>query len=765
MNGPIDFVMIWVDGNDPEWRREKSKYDGKVITASNSEVRFRDWDNLQYWFRGVEKFAPWVNKIHFVTWGHLPEWLDTTNPKLNIVKHTDFIPEEYLPTFSSHTIELNLHRIEGLAEQFVYFNDDMFFTAPVKPEDFFKDGKPCDIAALDCIFFGKDSAGSFNGADITVINSHFKKKRILKRDWRKWYNPKNGIRSVIKTMLLYPWPWFPGMLYQHACNSFLKSTFKEVWAKEFELLDKTCSHRFRKQGDLNQWVMKFWQLAEGNFEVRREKFAYCYHVKESNFAKLLEDIPSGRHSLLCINDTANTKNLEDKKAKLKEVFEACFTEISSFETKDYYTRVIYPTTPETVDEDTAYKNSQRQKLLEGIDYLTDVCAYVANSKSGKLSKSRQLFILQNVSSFAKVPLSPKELLSAEESDRFLSLLKKVISLIDVDVIDEIEASPYYKFFITQLKTGKKPELYLADQDLYMGYGELNTFNLSENGLCISGMSVDTDGLKITGYLRTYNGAEQDVQIDVAADAKIYTPDYFEPSDVHTFLGIKVQKKSGFSVFIPLNELQNGEIKFTVRIGDKQAQIKHIHFKKTVALNNKLSKSYYINNGWEITSDSACLQLQNVGTFGKLKSEVAFLAQILKCNKNGGKKAIIVRMGLPLLKLFVKKPIIIIEGEGERFTKLFARLTVQHTKADVWFVVPERYKDDGTLSTIGKIVNKETRKYKSLVLLSSQIFTERADQHSYNPFRKRYGFYKDIITKKDIVYLNDVNQEDSSEIFA
>ena len=81
MNGPIDFVMIWVDGNDPEWRKEKSKYDGKVVTASNSEVRYRDWDNLQYWFRGVEKFAPWVNKIHFVTWGHLPEWLDTTNPK------------------------------------------------------------------------------------------------------------------------------------------------------------------------------------------------------------------------------------------------------------------------------------------------------------------------------------------------------------------------------------------------------------------------------------------------------------------------------------------------------------------------------------------------------------------------------------------------------------------------------------------------------------------------------------------------------------
>jgi len=120
MNKPIDFVMIWVDGNDPEWQKEKAKYDGSVVTTANSEVRYRDWDNLQYWFRAVEKYAPWVNKIHFVTWGHIPKWLDTTNPKLNIVKHSDFIPEEYLPTFSSHTIELNLHRIEGLAEIFQF---------------------------------------------------------------------------------------------------------------------------------------------------------------------------------------------------------------------------------------------------------------------------------------------------------------------------------------------------------------------------------------------------------------------------------------------------------------------------------------------------------------------------------------------------------------------------------------------------------------------------------------------------------------------
>lgn len=145
-NNAIDFVITWVNGNDPEWRKEKSLYSGDAISNSFEldirEERYRDWDNLQYWFRGVEKFAPWVRKIHFVTWGHLPKWLNLDNPKLHIVNHKDYIPKTFLPTFNSHTIEWNFHRISGLSEHFVYFNDDMFLLQKVEPGEFFKGGKP-----------------------------------------------------------------------------------------------------------------------------------------------------------------------------------------------------------------------------------------------------------------------------------------------------------------------------------------------------------------------------------------------------------------------------------------------------------------------------------------------------------------------------------------------------------------------------------------------------------------------------------------------
>jgi len=74
-----------------------------------NEERYRDWETLRYFFRSVEQNAPWVHKVHLVTCGHLPSWLNKSAPKLNIVDHASFMDERYLPTFSSHAIELNTH--------------------------------------------------------------------------------------------------------------------------------------------------------------------------------------------------------------------------------------------------------------------------------------------------------------------------------------------------------------------------------------------------------------------------------------------------------------------------------------------------------------------------------------------------------------------------------------------------------------------------------------------------------------------------------
>ncbi len=325
----IDFVIAWVDGSDPLWLDERKKYDSN---PGNNEVRFRDWGLLRYWFRCVEQNAPWVRKIHFVTWGHVPAWLDTGNPKLHIVKHTDFIPEQYLPTFNANPIELNLHRIPDLAEQFVFFNDDMFLTGAVGADYFFKNGLPCDAFQLNPIQFAKDSIGWINGSNIAVINEHFDMREVVRKNWRKVFSSKNGLKRNFKTMMLYFLvPWFPGLNYWHLTTSFLKESFAEVWDAEPEILEETCSCRFRDKGNVSQFLIKNWQLCMGRFEPMSVSSGHCYHLDDEMAIQGAKEIREGKYKLICLNDTPKIRDLNQCKRVLTDSFETMYPKMSSFE--------------------------------------------------------------------------------------------------------------------------------------------------------------------------------------------------------------------------------------------------------------------------------------------------------------------------------------------------------------------------------------------------------------------------------------------------
>lgn len=139
----IDVVFTWVDGTDPLWVHRKRKAVEDITHEALTEnaaadLRFIDHDELRYSLRSIEQYAPWVRHIWIVTDKQVPSWLNLEHPRVSIIDHTDIAPESTaLPTFNSHAIEANLHRINGLAEHFLYFNDDMFLSSFVSPEVFF----------------------------------------------------------------------------------------------------------------------------------------------------------------------------------------------------------------------------------------------------------------------------------------------------------------------------------------------------------------------------------------------------------------------------------------------------------------------------------------------------------------------------------------------------------------------------------------------------------------------------------------------------
>lgn len=329
-NEKIDIVLLWVDGSDENWQKEKNKY--LDVKGDSKENRFRDWDNLQYVFRGIEKYASWANKIFFVTWGHIPKWLNTNNEKLVIVKHEDFIPKEYLPTFNSNVIELNLHRIESLSEKFVLLNDDFFFLKETTPQDFFVDGKPTDVyveytqlatAYNDVHFMMKANI-------LSLINKNFNKKECVRKNLTKFINPKYGRDFNMKTLHSIRFKKkFVGFWNFHVPQPYLKETFIEVWQKENENLKFACNNKFRAASDLGHYLFRYWQMVSGNFVPKKDECKYLVYKNDNT--ENIKELKSGKYKYVCVNDAFMDVDVEKAKNEINSTFQELLPEKSDFE--------------------------------------------------------------------------------------------------------------------------------------------------------------------------------------------------------------------------------------------------------------------------------------------------------------------------------------------------------------------------------------------------------------------------------------------------
>lgn len=367
----IDFVITWVDGSDEEWLAEKRAFAEshsfikKPSSTTNrtfaenqpsiknqpslekprfdsSDLRFRnDFDFLRYWFRGVEKFAPWVNRIFFVTAGHLPDWLNPDHPKLKIIHHSDFIPKEFLPTFNSHTIENNLHRIKELSENFVYFNDDFYLLRKTRSEDFFKEGQyQGKTQLLPRAFFAENILINNPSRDIfpyiqmnnmALVNQDYDKRSFYKLHKSKAYNIKYGIFNL-RNFLLKPWREFSLLYDPHCAISYKKSTFETVWKKHEEILRETSSHHFRSDRDVSHLIFYYTQLLEGKFIPRSANFSHhtMLNKDENQNLQIIRMVESQKYHILCIND-GEVKDPAKTRAAIAAAFDKILPEKSIFE--------------------------------------------------------------------------------------------------------------------------------------------------------------------------------------------------------------------------------------------------------------------------------------------------------------------------------------------------------------------------------------------------------------------------------------------------
>ena len=235
----IDVVYTWCDGDDPAFKQERietlKKNGLPYQEKAQGAARFFDNDELKYSLRSIEKYMPWVNHIYVVTNKQCPEWL-ANHPKISIVDHQEIIPNELLPTFNSVMIEMYLHKIPGLSEKYIYFNDDVFVNAPLSPDFFFEDSKPIVRLTPD--------------AKHPIINSQQCAEELINTTKHFWY------KTLIRAWLLAFDRYGRKELYRpsHVADAYTK-TMVEGAIKLFPELLISNNTPFRSENNIQRVIL------------------------------------------------------------------------------------------------------------------------------------------------------------------------------------------------------------------------------------------------------------------------------------------------------------------------------------------------------------------------------------------------------------------------------------------------------------------------------------------------------------------------------
>ena len=291
----MDVVITYVDGNDPLWKQDYEKYSDVPVM----EKRFRDWGTLKYLLRGVEKHMPFVSNVFLVVSheSQVPQWIDKN--VVRVILHKDFIPETLLPTFNCNPIEMHLHNIEGLSEEYIYFNDDLFPVADSRPEDFYRDGKA-----------------------VLGFSRHLFAGGMFKQICRNSDRMARGLLSM------------PGSLCflrpQHSCQPMFKSICFKVYGElKEEIL--TSMTRTRTASNMNQYLYLDYAFYSGRMISERIS---CKHFSAAvtSPSRLRRFIRKPYRKFLCINDVRlGEQKFNQMQSAVIKAFEERFPQKSRFE--------------------------------------------------------------------------------------------------------------------------------------------------------------------------------------------------------------------------------------------------------------------------------------------------------------------------------------------------------------------------------------------------------------------------------------------------
>lgn len=293
---PVDVVFTWVNHADPDWAAMYARYKTAYLNGEDLDElgvapgapapgsadalalsRFHSNDELRYSLRSVAQNLPWVRQIHVFTNCAPPDWLKTDHPGINWVQHDQVIPPRFLPTFSSHVIESFLHHIPGLADRFLYMNDDVFIGMPL-PKSY---------------FFGE------NGATSSFLEPYGMVAGERRDGDPDYLNAARNSAGLIREAFGFA----PTRLHRHVVFALRRDVLVEMearWPDQFEALRH---NRFRTAGDLNipSFLYHYYGFATGRAAPATTK-SLLVKSNDLRWREKINSMKKNQPEILCINE-------------------------------------------------------------------------------------------------------------------------------------------------------------------------------------------------------------------------------------------------------------------------------------------------------------------------------------------------------------------------------------------------------------------------------------------------------------------------------
>ncbi len=282
---PIDLVYTWVDGSDADWQARRTGAWARTQPTELSAIaanpsRWINRDELRFSLRSMATHAPWIRNVFIVTDRQVPSWLVTGDPRVRVVDHSEIFPSrDFLPVFNSHAIEARLHHIDGLAEHYLYLNDDMFFGRAAHPEDF---------------FYGNGIARLFPSP-----------KPLPDGPATTTDTPVEAAGKNNRDLMLTKFGRAPNHRYLHAPYPQVRSVLHELENAYTAEFTRTAASRFRHPADLSIPASLMGTYAYLTGRAVPSTIAYGYvDLADPHLSRRLAALNRTRPAAFCLNDHA-----------------------------------------------------------------------------------------------------------------------------------------------------------------------------------------------------------------------------------------------------------------------------------------------------------------------------------------------------------------------------------------------------------------------------------------------------------------------------